>query len=161
MDHRYPVERQDRQIGADPLERHVVEVLLSELEQPAFLAAFGADNGHDDERRRIVTELGGVDQRRAELAALWTRGEFASTEWHTARHVLDDTRAGLEHRLAAISQHSLDLPDPDTIRSGCDLMTLDERRALLRRFTAQVVVRPAKPGTRRFDPERVHIRWRE
>ena len=38
-------------------------------------------------------------------------------------------------------------------------MDLGERRQVIAMFVAGVTVNRAKPGTRKFDPERVEIRW--
>lgn len=146
-------------IGAEGLEKHVIGALLDELDRPSFLAALaGADSGAE-RRADIVRDLGEVEARASDLARLWAVGDLSSAEWDAARSSLTGRRGQLSEELAALPAPVAAL-DPGAIRAGWDSMTLDERRALIRRFIDHLVVYPAAPGTRRFDPSRVKIAWR-
>jgi DNA invertase Pin-like site-specific DNA recombinase len=145
-------------VVADPLEDHVRDELLAELDKPAFRAAFATDD-HEERRAGLVQELGMIEERRAELGRLWAAREIDSTGWTAARQVLDVEHADLSAKLAAVPRPQVDV-DPVAIRAGWGLMTLDEKRSLIELFIDGVIVAPAKPGARRFDPNRVTIAWR-
>ncbi|MGH9287037.1 MAG: recombinase family protein [Acidimicrobiales bacterium] len=145
-------------ILADPLEAHVVEVLLAELDKPEFYAAFATDE-HEAHRARITSTMVEVDERRGELARMWARREINQDEWAQARTGLEAEHQRLQNELAAVPA-PLAAIDPRVVRAGWAEMTLDEKRQLVGMFIDRVVVHPAKPGTRRFDPGRVKIEWR-
>jgi hypothetical protein len=145
-------------IGAVDLERHVAAVLLDELDKPAMRDALAEDE-HDVERARLVDALAAVDVQRGDLAGMWARRELTQAEWSAARAALDAEQARLSAELADLPPPAVDI-DPAMIRAGWDAMTLDERRQVVDLFVAAVVVSPALPGTRKFDPGRVAIDWR-
>jgi site-specific DNA recombinase len=145
-------------IMADPLERHVADVLFDELDKPAFLDAIANDD-HAARRDEIIAELSALEAKRGDLAGLWGSGDLTGAEWQTARHALADHERRLRTDLAAIPP-PLIVVDTATARGSWDSMTLDERRELIRIFIAGVAVNRAKPGTREFDKSRVVIEWR-
>jgi site-specific DNA recombinase len=145
-------------IVAEPFEQHVVDALLDELDKPAFLAAFATDD-HEPEREHVAGELAAVEARRGELARLVAARDMTTDEWREARAVLDADQARLSAALVSVPPPAVNV-DPGIIREGWQAMTLDERRQIVNMFIEQVVINPAKPGTRRFDPSRVTIEWR-
>ncbi|MEI8409298.1 MULTISPECIES: recombinase family protein [unclassified Kribbella] len=146
-------------IMADGLENHVRDELLAELDKPAFLAAVTADD--DGERRKTILEaLDAVERQRNELAELWAApGELTAAEWRTARRALAEREQELQAELVAIPAPLVGI-DISQVREAWPNMTLDEKREMVEMFIERVTVRPAKPGTRSFDPERVVITWR-
>jgi hypothetical protein len=50
--------------------------------------------------------------------------------------------------------------DPTAILADWPVMTLDERRQVIRDYIAKVTVHRARPGTQGFDRDRVRIQWR-
>lgn len=146
-------------IMADGLEDHVRDELLAELDKPAFLAAMSADD--DAERRNAILDaLGAVERQRNELAELWaTPGELTAAEWRTARRALAEHEQELQAELVAIPMPLVEI-DISQVRAAWPSMTLDERRELVEMFIERVTIRPAKPGTRSFDGDRVVITWR-
>lgn len=144
-------------IGAEPLEAYVAEQLLEELDRPDFLRELAADD--DGAREAVTTQLGQLEERRAELARMWAAGTLSAGEWTAARTVLESDQHRLQGELAGLPSPTIDV-DPAVIREGWGLMTLDERRQVLALFIESVVVGPAQPGTRRFDPDRVRVAWR-
>ncbi|MBX3313838.1 MAG: recombinase family protein [Actinobacteria bacterium] len=145
-------------ILAADLENYVSELLLDKLAQPDFLAALA--KGGTDDREQIVADLAALESRSAELAGTWAAGGLSSADWKAAREVLDAERGRLTSALA-------DLPvpvdfgiAPSELGTAWVNMNLDERRAIIGRFLESVVVLPAQPGTRWFDPGRVQEKWR-
>ena len=146
-------------ITANGLEDHVRDRLIDELDKPDFLDAVMTDD-HQDRRDGIVRALGDVETHRNELAEMWaTPGELTASEWRTARRALAEQEQQLRTELAAIPPSRLDLDIAD-VRQSWPAMTLDERRELVGMFIEHVVIKPARPGTRAFDPGRVDIEWR-
>jgi DNA invertase Pin-like site-specific DNA recombinase len=145
-------------IQMDPTEGFIVDQLFAELDNPEFLAAVTADD-HAEQRDELTRALSALDAQRAELAGLWGAGEMTTTEWRTARTGLDRREEALRAKLAAIPTLPVRLDIGDA-RAAWPVMTLDERRELLRIFIDRVVIHKAAPGTRRFDPGRIAIVWR-
>lgn len=145
-------------IMADAFEAHVVAMLLDELDKPGFIDAL-TDDEHEAERARVADELRGVELRRAELARLVAAGEMTTVEWREARAVLDADQNRLSRELADLPAPVVGI-DPAVIRAGWDAMTLDEQRAIVEMFVERVVVSRARPGLKRYDPDRVDIVWR-
>jgi DNA invertase Pin-like site-specific DNA recombinase len=146
-------------IMADPLEAHVCDGLLDELDKPEFLAAVAADE-HAARRDEITAALADLDRQRGELAAMWaTPGQLTTNEWQAARRALAENEQRLRVDLAAVPPPlaGVDIAD---VRAAWPAMTLDERREIVGLFVDTVTVNRARPGTRAFDPGRVVIGWR-
>ena len=141
-----------------PTEEYVRDRLLAELDKPDFLAAVAADD-HAERRDELARALTTIDAQRAELADLWGAGGLSTTEWQAARSGLDQREQRLRSELAAIPAPTAPV-DIGDVRAAWPAMTLDEQREILRMFIDQVVIRPARPGTRAFDSDRVEIEWR-
>lgn len=143
--------------GDPGLESAVVTALLEHLQSAAFLALLE----HDDttERRDTLTRrLREVTDRRARLARTWAQGNLTDIDWDEARAELDIVRQGLEHELAQLVP--VGNVDPDAVTEGWVHMDLHERRQVIDMCIKRVVVAPATPGAKRFDPGRVSIEWR-
>jgi site-specific DNA recombinase len=145
-------------IMANPLERHVADVLFDELDKPAFLDAIAADD-HVERRNEITGELSALEAKRGDLAELWGSGDLTGAEWQTARRALAEHEQRLRANLAAIPPPMI-VVDVATARESWESMTLDERREFVCIFIDKVSISRAKPGTRSFDPGRVDIEWR-
>jgi hypothetical protein len=90
---------------------------------------------------------------------MWAAGELAAGEWSTARDQLSASEQALQVELTERAAP----PDIERIRSARGawaVLNLDERRQLLAIFTERIVIHPATPGAKRFDPDRVEIVWR-
>jgi hypothetical protein len=140
------------------VEEHVVEELFAHLDSPEFREA-QADDDHDAERARLVTELDGIDGQRRELAAMWGRRELTTAEWQAAKDELTVQEQRLNAELALVPTTSAPV-DAATLREDWQEFTLDEKRAVIRRHVAQVTIRRAtRHGRPGLDTERVHIEW--
>ncbi|WP_406306264.1 recombinase family protein [Streptomyces sp. NBC_00885] len=146
-------------IMLDETEQHVADALFDELDRPEFLDALGADD-HAQRRDKLTAALSAVDADRAELAEEWGAGTLSGEEWRAARRGLAEREDQLRADLAGVPAPvgSLDIT---RARASWPIMTLDERRELLRMFIAKVTIERAKPGTRAFDAGRVVIEWRQ
>lgn len=142
-------------IKLEPVEEHVIDELLAELDSPAFRAAVAADE-NEAARKLATAELERCESRRGKLAALWATDELTDSEWSTARTELDERESAARAALGAIPP-PLTGVDLDVVREAWPSMTLDERRELLRLFIESVVVQKARPGTRSFDTGRVEV----
>ncbi|MEZ5408289.1 MAG: recombinase family protein [Acidimicrobiales bacterium] len=142
-----------------PVDALVVSMLWEQLDRPEFLAEVAGD--HDAERRHVITsQLSAQERKRAELAALWTDGDLTSNEWQTARRAIAEREQELWAELAAIPTHPIDIARARSARGAWDVMTLDERREMLRLFIDAVVVHRATSKMPKFDPSRIEIRWK-
>jgi site-specific DNA recombinase len=146
-------------IMADPLERHVADVLFDELDKPDFLDAIAADD-HEERRDEITAELSALEAKRGDLAELWGSGDLTGPEWQTARRALAEHEQRLRAKLAAIPPPMI-VVDVATARESWESMTLDERREFVCLFVEKAVIKRATPGTRGFDPRRVVVEWRK
>jgi site-specific DNA recombinase len=142
----------------DAVEAHVVDRLLVELDRPDFLSAVTTDD-HAQRRDELVRALSTVDRDRAELATMWGSGGLTMSEWTTARGAVDARERTLRAELAAIPAPPARV-DIGDVRAAWPAMTLDERREILRLFIERIVIHPATPGARAFDPERVAVVWK-
>lgn len=146
-------------IMADPFEQYVGDQLLDELDKPEFLQAVANDD-HATRRDTILTALTAAENQRTELAAMWaTPGELTAAEWRAARQGIEQHEQDLRHELAELPAPIVNI-DMSQVRAAWPGMTLDEKRQLVELFIARVVVHPAKPGAREFDPGRVSVEWR-
>jgi DNA invertase Pin-like site-specific DNA recombinase len=139
-------------------EEFVVAELLDEIKRRRDHELI--DDGAAGARRDALTsELAGIDEQRRELARMWAARQLTGVEWAEARAGLDAEQHRLESELA-----SLPVPeekrDPTAILADWPVMTLDERRQVIRDYISTVTIHRAKPGTKGFDSNRVSIEWR-
>ena len=146
-------------IMLEATEEHVLGRLFAELDKPEFLDAI-AEDAHAARRDEITTALSAIDGKRAELAAMWARGQRTSQEWQAARDALDMTERELRAELDEKGPPPARV-DIEQARSAWPSMTLGERREFVRRGIERVTIGRARPGLQRFDPERITIEWRK
>lgn len=146
-------------VAMDRVDAEVMKRLWAELDKPEFLEAVAVDE-YVGRREEIVKQLGDLERQRAELASLWaTPGQLTTAEWSTARHALTEQERALNNELASIPAPRARI-DVAEARDAWEFMTLDERREFVRVFVERVTIKRTKPGTARFDRERVSVRWR-
>ncbi len=145
-------------VVAAPVDLLVHDVLLDALDQrAAFHDPLAADTTAE-ERDRIGRALADAEARQVELARRWAAGDLPAAAWDAARAGLEDLQARLSADLAALPAPAGRV-DPAELREAWGLMTLEERRHVVRLYVAAVWVDPARPGNR-FDPGRVRVEWR-
>ena len=115
------------------------------------------------QRDRLTTKLAGIDEQRKELARMWATRQLTGTEWGEARAGLDAEQHRIEVELAGLPVPT-ETRDPAAILADWPVMTLDERRQVIRDYIQAVTVHRAKPGTKGFDPgpgrHPVAVAWR-
>jgi len=140
------------------VEEHVIAELFAHLDSPEFRDAL-ADDDHEAERARLVTALDGIDGQRRELAAMWGRRELTTAEWQAAKDELTAEEHRLNADLASIPATSAPV-DIAEAREDWPELTLDEKRAFLRRYIRKVTIhRATRHGRPGLDTERVAIDW--
>jgi hypothetical protein len=144
-------------VVAEPFEDYVAGMLLDELDKAAMHEALAHDD-HEIQRAALMQDLTAVDVRRADLARRWATGALSGDEWDAAKAGLVAEQTRLSADLAALPPPAVDV-DPQVIRAGWEAMTLDEHRQIIDMFITKVIVAPAKPGARAFDPGRVTVEW--
>lgn len=141
------------------VEAYVIDELFTRLDSAEFRDAL-ADDDYEAERARLVTALTGIDGQRRELAAMWGRRELTTTEWSAAKAELDEQERSMSAALTAIPAASSDVSGAEA-REDWEELTLDERRAFLRRYIESVTILRARPkGHAGLDTDRVRIEWR-
>ena len=138
--------------------------MIARLSSKAFrsrLEASASDPGVDDLYRR----LGKLDAAADDLASALGAGELdrrgykiASERNTTERGVLErELRARVGERTTVLSG----APSTEAaLVSWWEDATVSQRHALTASVIEQIEVGPAVRGQRRFDPERLDIRWR-
>ena len=146
-------------IIAAPLEEHVRDRLLEELDRRAAFGAALAEDAAAEQRAELTGRLADIDDRHVELARRWAAGDLPAAAWDAARTDLDADRSRLARELAEVPPPTGRI-DAVELREAWGLMTVDERRHVLRRYIDRIDIAPAVPG-RRFDNGRAIIVWRE
>jgi site-specific DNA recombinase len=139
-------------------EDFVVAELLNEIKRRRDHELI--DDGAAGARRdQLTTELAGIDDHRRELARMWAARQLTGVEWAEARAGLDAEQHRLEAELASLPAPE-EKRDPTAILADWPVMTLDERRQVIRDYIKTVTVHRAKLGTKGFDSNRISIYWR-
>jgi len=137
---------------AAPLEAEVVGRVLAALDSPEMHAALaGVANATPD--ADPLGQRAEIEARLTELTGAYAAGEITRSEWQTARAVLAE-------RLAALPAVTRPTPRlPADVAAAWPTLDLEGRRRILAIVIEKITVNPAK-GPRRFDPERIVIKWR-
>ena len=143
-------------ILGEPLDDLITAAVLHRLDSPAMAAALASRV--DDEP--IVAELQQVEQRRRELAEMWSNGEVGKSDWRAATAALDARQDALESQLAAVTQRHAVTPMSASIVGRWPDLSHDRRRAVLAAVIKTVEIGPAVRGRNYFDADRVSITWR-
>jgi site-specific DNA recombinase len=146
-------------VNAIPLDEHVRDELLAELDRRAAFHDALAEDLADSRRRSITNALADLDRQDVELARLWARKQRSAAAWSAALDELDAERSRLTAELAALPPAVVKM-DPGELREDWDAMTIEERRHIVRQYITRIVVAPAVRGRKWFDPDRVTIEWR-
>lgn len=136
-------------IMAEPLEQHVLEVLFTELDKPAFVDALLVDP-YTERRHEIDLALRAIEAQRRELTAEWSARALSMVEWRDAREGLKAQERELRTELASIPTpvRRRDLDVLRALRAAWPGMNLDEKVDLVTLFIDQIRVLPARRGGR-------------
>lgn len=147
-------------VVAHAVEAEVETRLLAWLRSPGLAARIGSDPAAG-RRKELAGLLGDLKASRLRRAAEWGAGDLDDDEWDVARAGLDQRKAALTAELASLPVPVDDDLDPQAVADDWADATMVERRQLLARFVARIVVdRAIVPGLNRFDPDRLRIEWR-
>ncbi|MFI2371266.1 recombinase family protein [Streptomyces sp. NPDC018833] len=149
-------------IMLEATEKYVTDALFAELEKPEFQDVLTSDD-HGARRDELTAELTAVEAERNEIAVERGRGELTLSEWKSMRAGLNEREGRLRAELAAVPPPAMQMnikAIKATRKAWDGGLTLDEKRAFLRRFIDCVTIKRAKPGTKGFDHNRVAIEWR-
>jgi site-specific DNA recombinase len=147
-------------IGADALEAYVAGEVIAALSSPQM--AERLRQGDQEPRGRLRDEIANLEARWGELARQQARGDLPPAVWTDALSELQAEHRRLHAALDAIpSSGVLDDLDPASLVDAWESsLTLAQKRQVVSLLVESVTVLPAQPGTRKFDPERVQIRWK-
>jgi len=148
-------------IKAEPLEELVAEAILVALDSPALAEALRAASGEDDAQQDLLASLQSDQTALDQLAKdHYADRLIGRSEYLAARDALERrvgaTRKALERNSGAGVLASISTG----IRDAWESRGFDWRRTLIGAVLERVVVRPAKRGYPKFDPDRVELMWR-
>jgi site-specific DNA recombinase len=146
-------------ILAEPLEEHVVEFALRWATSPEVIKAKDAARVRaDEEGRDLLGDLALIEQRQHRAEDRLVDGTLDKPAYDRQARRLRDERRDVERRLARIRADGPTYRSHiEEVRARWGELTIEEQRRVMTDLLRVVVIRPAKPGTRRFDPDRVAI----
>jgi site-specific DNA recombinase len=146
-------------ILAEPLEEHVVEFALRWATSPEVIKAKDAARVRaDEEGRDLLGALGLIEQRQHRAEDRLVDGTLDKPAYDRQARRLRDGRRDVERRLAEIRADGPTYRSHiEEVRGRWGELTIEEQRRVMTDLLRIVVIRPAKPGTRKFDPDRVAI----
>jgi DNA invertase Pin-like site-specific DNA recombinase len=145
-------------MNAEKLEPHIVEMVLTALDSPALAdaLAYHEDGPSDAVRRLHDAEAALVELSRDFYAdRLITRAEFLS-----ARSVIDSRIERAKGEVALQSDSAAVAPVVGSVRERWPELDLEAQRAIIAAVVEKIMIRPARRGFNRFDPDRVSVSWR-
>jgi DNA invertase Pin-like site-specific DNA recombinase len=138
-------------IDAENLEDFVVECVLYRTDQAALPAGKAVP--------RVPSEVAALEKELEELAALRGKGTISLREWMAAKAPLDERLAAARAKVPESPQIpagvTAALGRRGGLRKAWPEMNDDARRRALAAELERVVIEPAGPGRRRFDPDRI------
>jgi DNA invertase Pin-like site-specific DNA recombinase len=152
------------QIGAEKLEGAVVDAILDRSTRAPLVEA--SVDSHEQER--LMAKLAALDVKVEKARALWTKGLLDDEPFEATLDELRTERRAIEAQVAKVDER-LDDDLADLLRSPGRLvkawgtperpgiLTDVQKRRIVETVVDRVIVSAAKPGTARFDPERVEI----
>ena len=162
--------------AADPVELLVTDLVLERYSSPNFAAAIRRayrDSGHD-ELSAYLDEAQGYRLKIQEVEDAYKAGR-PGMDIDTMLRIKLDLEEELEKVNNKVARHSTGrvltaIPAGKNIREAWNKADIDQRRALIGLIVRRIVVRPGRPGRKRwhhkatgqtffFDPGRVVIEW--
>jgi site-specific DNA recombinase len=149
--------------AAEPLERHVVWQLLSQLPDRLLEAARRAP-GEWETLGRLLTQRQTQEDRLEGLADYLADGTLDKTEYLRQKKRLqarlDELDAQIASVRAAVPRRRLRGATLEELWAEWEQLDLDEQRAVLADHIDHIVVKPAGRG-KHFDPGLIEIHWRD
>jgi hypothetical protein len=150
-------------IVAEALEDFITDVVLFRLDTPELAAAMAGvptdDARAEQEQRDLAADRAQLD----ELATAYGERLLTLREYLAARKPIEARIQRAERHLATLTRTA---PLADYVGNAAALrdawrgLLLPRRRAIIAALLDRVIVHPANPARRRFDPDRVKPVWR-
>jgi hypothetical protein len=110
-------------------------------------------------------EVARIEQRQAELAELWGKGELTSSAWQAARAPLDKAARVATAALEAAQEHAAGLNelaalDAQQFVERWREMELLERRRVINALVTEIRVRPHRGPANKPDLDRIEIHYK-
>lgn len=146
---------------ADELEELVVEMVLQQLERPAFARALtsASDDTNQDAQHTIDEANGQLE----ELAMLYAEQRITLAEWMAARPSIEARlsrgKLALARDVEINVMEDLASQGPE-LRNTWQQLALSRKRTVLSAVLEYIEISPAVRGRNRFDPSRVSPKWR-
>lgn len=147
-------------ITARPLENYVRDALMETVDWNAVQRRL---TQRDDDQSETVRELQRIEQQMDELADDYTDGRVSRDTYLRAARRMEARQETLKGSLRATQDASLATslpPSAEAFEEKWETSTPSWRRRVVELWIDTVTVHPASVGGRRFNPERVSIRWR-
>ena len=162
---------------AEPLERHVRDMVITALDSPEMLATLKAtkEQTTDGAMGGLLDRLRAAEVRLQELGRDYADGLVAREAFFAAQARLSERLEAIRRELsgAARRRGAVALPQggAQAVRAAWDtwanadgeaarLAGLERQRALLSLVLDRVILHPCVRGRRDFDPTRVELLWR-
>lgn len=152
-------------VTADQADDAVRDLVLAHLDSPGFVALATTGGQHKSSRQAAqspASELATINERLADIADRWARGEISRAEWLSRRRPLAEraaqARTQMERlsRLDAVGRLAHKGAD---VRARWPALSIEDRREILARVLDHVVVLAAEPPRQVFRAERLRPVW--
>ncbi len=159
-----------RSIMAEPVEEMVGRKMIALLADPSQAARIAKEERRlSGARKAKLDRLRAIDQELVALEVKRASEEIIDAAYDAAKAIWDRKRVAAQAELVALQPADGPVDEADDVRAEADAArlaratedwcgpetTTDQRRSLIRRYRLRPVVLPKRPGTRRFDRERV------
>ena len=148
-------------VVADALEHHVAEAVLYRLDTPALIHM--AEQVAADTDSDAATEVQVAETHSEELARAYAEKKITMAEWLTARKPIAEELERAQARLARDTQTDVigaHIGAGAQLRASWSQLPLSRQKAIVAAVIDHLVVKPARRGPNRFDPNRVQPVWR-
>ncbi len=151
-------------VNADPVETLIVEAILHVLDSPELAATVARQRAEEPDAARFQLELEEAQQQLAELGVAYANKEIPLTTLTAATKTIEARRDTARKQLAKLTRTSaIDefVGNADLLRERWESLDLSRQHAIVEALAERIVIAPAlRPGSNRFDPDRVSAFWR-
>jgi DNA invertase Pin-like site-specific DNA recombinase len=152
-------------VDADAVESFIASLVITRLSTPRLRARLAKGND-DSHTRALHATLRKLERAADDLAEAFGAGELDRRAYRVAsdRNVTERRAVEADVRAAAGAQTSAIVEAPNTERALADWWRqadVQRRHALVSAVIDSIIVNPVVPGTRKFDPDRLEIAWRD
>ncbi len=145
------------------MEELIAEAVLRRLDSPALIDALSGQTAADDQQQALAQQLQADQDQLQDLAGMFGNREISAAEWKAAREPVEARLRTTQRQLAGSSHNSALAGLAGTgsqLRGQWADLNLDRQHAIVAAVLDHAVIRPASPGVRGFDIDRVQPVWR-